>query len=164
MTSMHNGPAWSHRSGQPWLTTWTPELVATAPDPVIGLANYMQQTAGLPFPTLSDLNGMRKVTKEIFEFYPTATWYTMCRVVQYVKAKRRRPTRCTAAINMWREAMAAGYLNELDPAQDQGLIDSINRILETETEPRWRARLMGCLDNEARRLAISDWRTFRAAA
>jgi hypothetical protein len=157
------GPQCSHRAGQAWLTTWTPEKVAEAPDPIVGLANYMQQLLGIGFPTVGDISGIRKVANEIAEHYPGATTNTLCRVVQYAKSRKRRPTKGSQVMGMWRDAMAAGYLNELDPNNDQALIDTIYRILETETEDRWRARLLCCLDNDSRRLAIADWRTFRGS-
>lgn len=157
------GPQCSHRAGQAWLTTWTPDKVAAAPDPIVALGNYMQQLLGIAFPTMSDLAAIRKHTNEIADYYPSATVATLCRVVQYAKSKKRRPTRGAQVMGMWREAMAAGYLNELDPNNDQALIDQIYTILETETDERWRMRLLCCLDNDSRRLAISDWRTFRAS-
>ena len=155
------GPQCSHRAGQAWLTTWTPEKVADAPDPIVALGNYMQQLLGIAFPTIQDISGIRGIANEIAQHYPGATTNTLCRVVQYAKAKRRRPTKGSQVMGMWREAMAAGYLNELDPSNDQALMDTIYRILETEDDQRWRSRLLCCLDNDARRLAISDWRTFR---
>jgi hypothetical protein len=123
----------------------------------------MQQLLGIPFPTIGDLSGIRKIANEIAQNYPGATTNTLCRVVQYAKSKKRRPMKGTQVMGMWREAMSAGYLSELDPNNDQGLIDTIYRILETETEQRWRNRLLCCLDNDSRRLAIADWRTFRAS-
>jgi hypothetical protein len=156
------GPQCSHRAGQSWLTTWTPDKVAAAPDPIVGLANYMQQNLGIAYPTMADLAAIRHHANDIAAYYPAATTYTLCRVVQYVRSKKRRPTRGAQAMGMWREAMAAGYLNELDPNNDQALIDQIYVILETETDERWRRRLLCCADNDSRRLAISDWRTFRA--
>lgn len=162
MTRTKWGPQCSHRTGQAWLTTWTPEKVADAPDPIVALGSYAAQILGIGFPTLSDINGMRRIANEIVDLYPAATTNTLCRVVQYVKAKKRRPSKGSQVLNMWREAMAAGYLTELDGNNDQGLLDTIYRILETETDERWRARLLCCVDNDSRRLAISDWRTFRS--
>ncbi len=156
------GPQCTHRSGQSWLTTWTPDKVAAAPDPIVALASYMQQTLGMAFPTISDIAGIRKVTNEIAAYYPTASVATLCRVVQYVKSKKRRPTKGSQVMNMWREAMAAGFLDELDPNNDQTLMDAIYEILDTETDERWRARLLCCYTNDARRLALADYRTFRA--
>lgn len=137
--------------------------MAAAPDPIVALSNYMQQTLGIAFPSMSDLAGIRKIANEIAKTYPQASTNTLCRVVMYAKSRKRRPTKGSQVMGMWREAMAAGYLNELDPNSDQGLIDSIYRILETETDERWRNRLLCCLDNDSRRLAIADWRTFRAS-
>jgi hypothetical protein len=157
------GPQCSHRAGGAWLTTWTPDRVAEAPDPIVALGNYMQQLLGIAFPTIADISGMRKFANEIHENYPGASVNTLCRVVQYAKAKRRRPTKGSQVMGMWREAMAAGYLSELDPNNDEALMQTIYTILETETEERWRNRLLCCLDNDSRRLAIADWRTFRAS-
>jgi hypothetical protein len=106
---------------------------------------------------------MRRYANEIAEHYPTSSVYTLCRVVQYAKSKKRRPTRGAQVLGFWREAMAAGWLNELDPSNDEILMTQIYRILELETDERWRSRLLSCGDNESRRLAISDWRTFRGS-
>lgn len=157
------GPQCSHRAGAAWLTTWTPDKVAAAPDPIVALGNYMQQTLGIAFPSIQDIAGMRKIANDIAANYPGASTNTLCRVVQYAKSRRRRPMKGSQVMGMWREAMAAGYLSELDPNNDQALMDTIYTILETETDERWRSRLLCCLDNDSRRLAIADWRTFRAS-
>jgi hypothetical protein len=155
------GPQCAHQTGQPWITTWTPDKVAAAPDPVVGLASYAQQVLGIPFPRVSDITAARKHINELFNRYPTADYHTLCRVVRYAKSQRRRFTMLTTVVCLWRDAMGAGKLNELDPSNDFALLEQINRILEIETDERWRTRLLCCLDNDSRRLAISDWRTLR---
>lgn len=106
---------------------------------------------------------MRRIANEIATHYPGATTFTLCHVVKYVKSKKRRPVKGAQALGMWREAMAAGWLDELDPSNDEALMAQIYTILETETDERWRERLLCCFDNDARRLAISEWRTFRGS-
>jgi hypothetical protein len=155
------GPQFAHLSGQSWTTDWTPAKVAAAPDPIVGLAGYAQQTCGIPFPTLSDLSGMRKIANEIYRHYPTADIGTLCRIVQWARNRRRRCRSGSQLLNLWRDAMADGALNELDASNDAALTDTIYRILETEQDQRWRSRLLCCADNDARRIAINDWKTYR---
>lgn len=159
-----SGPDWSHRTGQAFLTTWTPELVAAAPDPVVGLSNYMEQILGVGFPTQKDLLVLRKRIKEIFQHYPAADYHTLCRLVRYNKSIKRRFSRVYTVMDSFREAMAAGWLPELTNATSETAETHIRRILETETDPRWRARLLACRDDSARHHMIECWESSRVPA
>jgi hypothetical protein len=150
------GPDWSHLSGQSWLTTWTPEKVIAAPDPVIGLANYIEQILGVGFPTKKDLLILRVRINEIFAHYPNADYRTMCRIVQFNKRKKRKFARVYTVIDSFREAKMAGWLPELTrPTGD--CKERIARILETETDPDWRARFLTCPDDDSRRFVLNEY-------
>lgn len=157
------GPDWSHLSGQSWLATWTPEKVIAAPDPVIGLANYIEQILGVGFPTKKDLTILRKRINEIFARYPHADYQTMCRIVQFNKRKKRKFTRVYTVIDSFRDAMVAGWLPELTrPGGD--IKARIARILETETCPDWRARFLTCPDDDSRQFVLDEYEGRDAAA
>lgn len=156
------GPDWSHRSGQSWLATWTPDKVIAAPDPVIGLASYIEQILGVGFPTIKDLTILRKRCNEVFAHYPRADYRTMCRLVQYNKQKRRKFARVYTVIDSFREAMKDGWLPELSRSGD--LKERIAGILTSETDPNWRARFLMATDDGARQSALDDYERRNEAA
>jgi hypothetical protein len=156
------GPNWSHRSGQGWVTTWTPDMVVAAPDPLIGFANYIEQVLGVGFPTKKDLLILRARVNELFERYPQATFHTMCNVVRFNKSEKRKFARVYTVVDSFREAMMEGWLPELSRAP-QTLEQRITRILEIETDPRWRARILCCLDDGSRLHVLEQWEASHAA-
>lgn len=159
------GPDWSHLSGQPWgATNWTPEMVLAAPDPVIGLANYIEQLLGVGFPTLKDITILRKRIDEIFAHYPKATYMTMCRVVQYNKKRKRKFTRVYCAVDSFRNAMADGWLPECVWHGDEDLKVRIVDILKVERDPDWRARFICAPDDDSRRFVLNEYEERDAAA
>lgn len=142
-----------------WLTVWTPALVEDAKDKPKAFAEYTQQVMGVPYPTIKDMTILRKKAKEFFKNCPNATWGTLCRVVQWAKARKRRPSRVWMLVDMFREAWSAGYLPELDRAArvDDNVEAGIERALEQEDRPEWRARLLGARGVTARREALTEW-------
>lgn len=154
--AMSYGPDWSHLSGQSWATTsWTPEKVLAAPDPVIALANYIEQALGVGFPTMKDLKILRKRCNEIFDHYPRADYRTMCRVVQYNKKRKRKFARVYTVIDSFREAKMAGFLPELDAQAD--VRARVAEILKTERDPEWRARFLTAPDDGARQFILDEY-------
>jgi hypothetical protein len=153
-----------HRTGGTWLTNWTPEKVATAPDPVVAFAEYAQQRLGVPWPTQKDLNILRAKIGEFFRHYNKVTYYTLCRVVDWCRARRRRFGRVWMVIGEFRNAFAAGALPELEPdATDERVEARITVALTSETQPAWRARLIGAEGRTARTRAVQDWERLRGA-
>lgn len=158
------GPHWSHGGGQSWTTRWTPELVVAAPDPLIGYATYIEQILGVGFPTKKDLIVLRKRVNEIFQHYPQANWFTMCRLVSWLKKKKRKFVRVYCVVDNFREAMAAGALPELTAGATGELRDYIYKLLETETDPVWRKRFLACPDDVSRRAVLERYRNRGPAA
>lgn len=150
-------PVW-HRTGGNWLENWTPDKVANANDPVLAFAAYASQVLGVPFATVKDQQVLRKRIKELFAHYPRADFYTLCRVVQFAKSKRKRFPRVYMVVDEFRQAYKAGVLPELDPDHpDPRVEDKITKILEFETDENWRARLILAAGNEARRAVVIEW-------
>ena len=162
MALLTAGPDWSHRSGQSWLTNWTPEKVAEAPDPIIALSAYIEQALGVAFPTKKDITILRKRVYEILDRYPRADFYTLCKVVAFNRQRRRRFARVYTVVDSFREAMAAGWLPEL--TVETCLKERVQEILTHETDPDWRARLISCPDDEARQVIINEWEQRAKAA
>lgn len=151
------GPNWSHGSGQSWVTAWTPDKVVAAPDPVIGVANYIEYLLGVGFPTKKDLILLRKRINEIFSHYPKANYYTICRIVMFNKRSKRKFARVYTVMDSFRDAMVAGELPELVSHHDESLAVRIGRFLGIETDRRWRSRLLACPDDDARRHVLDEW-------
>lgn len=136
---------------------WTPQLVAEAPDPNLAFANFTQQVLGVPWPTIKDQTILRSRTAEFFEHYPNATWFTLCRVVTWLKAKRKRVPRVWMVVDKFRDCWVDGMLPELDPAEgDVELEVLIESALTEETDESWRRRLI-MTEGPARRAAYDEW-------
>lgn len=142
-----------------WLTQWTPEKVQAADDPPKAFADYCQQTIGTPWPTLKDMIVLRRKIKDFFALYPQCNYVSLCRVAQWARSHKKRPTRAWLIMDMFREAWRDGYLPELDPAErrDENIEDNISTALDEETRPEWRSRLLGARGVEARREAYEEW-------
>lgn len=144
-----------------WLTSWTPEKIATAEDPCAAYAEYLQQTMGIPYPTVKDMAILRKYCKEFFEHYPNADWYTMCRLAAHFRRRKRRFGRVYQVVTEFRDAYQDGALPELDPGfgarSDRDLEALIQDALKTEQRPEWRKRLILAGGVDARREAYEEW-------
>lgn len=152
------------RSGYLWSVTWTPDLVQEATDKPLALAQYIEQRLGVPWPTGKDQLIFRKQVKEFFVHYPDVDYFTLCRLVNWCKSRNRRYGRIIHVIDEFREAWKAGALPELDPQnRDPEVEAAIARALSWENDPTWRRWLMGASGIEARRNALLEWRSVRAA-
>lgn len=154
-----------YRSGGSWLTTWTPQLVSDAPDPVAAFAEYAQQKLGVPWPTANDMRILRKKVTEFFGHYPRLTITTLCRVVDWAKSRRRRFDRVWKVVEAFRYAYKDGFLPELDPAgRDEDVETRIAAALAVETDPNWRRWLIVADGVTARTKTITDWEHERGSA
>lgn len=148
----------SHGTGQGSLTTWTPEMVANAPDPTMAFALYAQQVLGVPFSTVKDLVALRARVQDVFNRCPQATYYTLCRVVVWARQKKIRKPRVYMIVDLVPEAWAARALPELDePVQDRRVEQGIADALSVENDPSWRRRLIGAMGTTSRSRVLNDW-------
>jgi hypothetical protein len=145
-----------------WLGIIRPEQVV---DPET-FATYAQQTLGCPYPPLRDMILLRTKIKEFFAEKPQADYYTLCRIVQWAKANKRRPAAVWKIPPMWAWAWEDNALPELDPDQlkDKDLERRIALALEVETDPAWRRRLIGSESVEKRREVYDSWKAAKKAA
>lgn len=140
------------------LIVWTPAKVQNADDKPRAYAEYLQQTMGVPWPTAKDLVILRRKIKEVFENYPQADYYTLCRLAAWCKSRRKRYSRVWMVVETLRDAWAAGALPELDPeGEDKELEEKIAEALKTEEREGWRRRLMGASGRTARKEAYEEW-------
>lgn len=145
----------------PILCTWTPDLVQAAPDPTRAFAEYIQQTLGVPWPTVRDMAILRKKCNDFFDHYPNLDYRTLCRVVIYCRNRKRRPARMWMVVEEFRKAWSSGALPELEPStqQDDGLEEKIIAAIQTEQDPVWRRRLMLAQGVAARQEVYQSWVT-----
>lgn len=141
---------------------WTPELVAAAEDPNEAFSLYCQQQLGVPWPTVKDKTIMKKKINDLFATTPQADWFTLCRTVQYCKSRRRRFERVWMVVEMVREAYGKGLLPELAVTEDEAAFEAeVEKALEVEDRPDWRARLLGARSSTARRSTLEEWKLSR---
>lgn len=143
------------------LRTWTPELVNADPDPNRAFAEYCQQTLGIPWPTKQDMAILRKKTREFFKQYPHCNWHTLCRVVVFLRGKKRRPARVWMCVDEYRKAWSHGVIPEINENRhtNEHIEANIAHALEIETDEVWRRRLMLAQGAITRREVYAEWLT-----
>lgn len=145
----------------PVLRTHTPDTVEAAEDQAAAFAEYVQQTMGVPWPTIRDMSILRKKIKDFFALYPTADYRTLCRVVGFMRSRRRRVPRTWMVVDEFRKAWAAGQLPELDPGycSNPSLDAAIAEALTVEQDPAWRRRLLLAQDPASRQEVYASWQS-----
>lgn len=123
-------------------------------------AEYCQQKAGIPYPGYRQMPALRKTLATFFEQNPKFSYPMLCRVVDWVRARKRRVPHAHMVPSMFRYAWADGYLPELDPSEqvDDRVEAAIKAALVVETDPDWRRRLLGSRGLRARREVLEAWR------
>ena len=128
----------------------------------LSFAAFAQQRLGTPYPTGKAIATLNKSLNEFFEHYPTADFYTMCRVVEWAKQKKKRYPQVYQLVYAFRYAYADGYLPELDPnveQPDESLEAKIEAALKVEKDDEWRRRLMIARGVKARTEVFEAWRS-----
>lgn len=120
-------------------------------------ATYAHQRLGCPASTIKDITILRKQVKEFFAKNEQATWATMCNVVDWAKARKKRPHSVYVLVAWAKFAFADGYLPDLIPTnRDPELETLIEAALEVETDPHWRERLFTSY-GPGRRVVYEEW-------
>jgi crossover junction endodeoxyribonuclease RusA len=139
----------------------TPEMVSKGtsyPKQLRLFGRYCQQTVGTPMPMEKEWAALARRVKAFFIEYPTADWYTLCRVAQWCKSHKVRPRTAVGLVGCFRSAWADGQLPELDPQHvDLEVERRIERALEVEENEQWRNRLFLARGVEARRKLADQW-------
>lgn len=122
----------------------TPQMVNESDDPAKLFCEYAQQRIGIPRATARDVMAVKKKAKLFFEEYPHTNWTTLCKVVVWMVANKRRVPNVHGVIDNYRYAWAKGQLPELDPAnmEDPEADHLIREALKIETDELWRRRLI----------------------
>lgn len=130
----------------------------------MSFAAYAQQKLGTPYPTGKSIAMLKKSLNEFFEHYPQADYLTMCRVVEWARAKKKRYPHANQLVYAFRYAYADGYLPELDPnteVVDEDLEAQIEAALRDERDEGWRHRLITAAGPTARREVFEAWHEYR---
>lgn len=127
-------------------------------------ANFIQQELGTPYPSTKTLPMLSRNCKDFFEQYPQANWMTLVRVVEFCRARKKRPAHAHGVLGQVRYAYSAGFLPELSPRDqvDSDLEERIAEALQSEQDEQWRHRLLASSGIEARRQVYVAWRDDRA--
>lgn len=106
---------------------------------------YARQHLGCAHPTGKDLGAMKKAIKAFWAAYPSATWLTLVKTVDHAQARKRRFAHIQGVVAWHKYALEDGCLPELDPtvAAYHDIDVLIQKAMEAETDPDWRARLFG---------------------
>jgi len=80
-------------------------------------AMFVQQKLGTPYPTMKEMNILRKYLKEFFTTYPDLNYSVLVKIVDWCKAKKRRPAHSYQVITYLRYAWRDGAIPDLDPDQ-----------------------------------------------
>lgn len=126
---------------------------------------YCNQMLGTKWlSTVKDLIALGKELKDFFAARPQATYGTLLRTVDWMRAKKKRVCYAKAVIKFVNMAYVDGMLPELDVtyvARDDTLEGRIERALEVEVDASWRRMLVGCDGVENRRNVYAGWVTYR---
>ena len=154
--------AHSHDTGQGWLGRLSPERVANAPDPITAFDRYAQQVTGVPWGTSKDIATLRRKIKVVFERYPQANYYSLCRVLHWANGKDIRRPRSYMYVDLFRDCWAAKGLPELnEPAPNPHIEQRMYEALRVEQDPSWRRRLIGAVGFASRNRVLNDWTAAR---
>lgn len=110
-------------------------------------STYSHQMLGTKKVTPKEFPGFVAQIGRFFKERPRATWATLVRTIDYMRAKRRRVCYPTAVLKFVNMAYTDGFLPELDVTsceRDDDLEVLINKALTVETNPGWRRMLEGC--------------------
>lgn len=142
------------------MRNWTPEAVQNHKDPAWAFAEYCAQTAGIPWPNDGDLGKLKIEVRKFFYRYPQCDWYTMCRIVRWMTARKIRVPRLWMVVDFHREAWSKGGLPELDPGYEKPdpVVDQmIQCAIKIETDEQWLDRLMLAQSPTAKQKVYSAW-------
>lgn len=145
---------------------WTPVMVNEADDPYYAFCEYAKQTLGVPHPSRTGMAALRRKCKVFFKEYPHTDWYTLCRVVGWMAANKRRVPDVFMIVDNYRYAWAKGALPELDPRnmEDPEADAMISQALSVETDERWRRRLLLAQAPHEKREVYASWQEEAAMA
>jgi len=122
-----------------------------------GLARYIQQITGTPWPTLEDMILLKKKCKEFFELYPHVDYVTLCHVANWAKRKKKRFSNVWKCVDAYRWAWEDGAIPEIANNCDRQTERLIGDALSVETDELWRNALISTEDGNVRKDLVERW-------
>lgn len=131
-------------------------------------ARYCSQQTGTPYPTGKQIAILRKNIKELFEQYPSMDYHSLCRIVEWSKAKHKRYATPGGMLGggmrfAWRD----GYLPEcspgwvpLDPETEDNIAVAVQKEMYDDAapaDPSWLHRLANSRGNAQRKGVYEQW-------
>ncbi len=120
--------------------------------------NWANATYGAPHPTSKDFATLNRKARELFANEPGTDWQTLVQVVKWCAARKKRCARIWSYVDQYRNAWADHAFDA--PVVGGSIEDRISKILDVETDPLWRSRLMKSA-GEHRETVLEEWMTHR---
>src|SRR5690606_16911809 len=145
---------------------WVDQLSASDVVDANSFAQYCQQETGIPLLRGRKIIALRKEIKIFFDTYPHATYFTLCRLVDWAKAKKKRYADASNLLSKgFRLAWVDGYLPELDPNYmpiDTDLEEKIEKAIAVETNQIWLRKLVIAKGGSSAQEVYESWRNYRS--
>jgi hypothetical protein len=133
-----------------FLKTLTPDDV----DDAKTYASFVQQKLGVPC-SGNNLAVLRKKSKEVFEKYPGCDWKTLCQLVDWARARKKRPPSAWHLVSWFPYAWADHWIELPDPGSH--VDEKLERALQVENDPSWRRKIALAVGQKSREEVYSLW-------
>jgi hypothetical protein len=124
------------------------------------LMEYIRQSFGCPVMS-RDIVAFRTNAKEFFENNPDLTVADMAVVVDWCRAKQKRPRTLSGIFYFTKDAFAAKVLANRSRSHSERVNDEFYDALSSETDVEWRNWLLAAPTMAARREKLAIWREQR---
>lgn len=124
------------------------------------LMEYVRQSFGCPV-TTRDMVAFRTNAKTFFDKNPQLTVTDMVTVVDWCRAKKKRPRTLSGIFHFTKDAFASKVLANRGRSEAERLNDAFYAALEAERDPEWRDWLMTAPTMAARRTKLGQWKEQR---
>lgn len=128
------------------------------------LQQYIEQQLGVGYVTMKDQAIYRRKVKDCFEHDERITWETMVKTVQWAKTRRKRYSRLHQVVEAVRYAYEDGHLPELDNDVETLLDQQIREVLQSESDPDWRRKLLVAQGETAKTAMLAMWRRYQESS
>lgn len=121
---------------------------------------YVRQSFGCPI-TTRDMVAFRTNAKTFFDNNPQLTLNDMVQVVDWCRAKKKRPRTLSGIFHFTKDAFGSKVLSNRGRTEAERLNDEFYDALEVEQDPEWRNWLMTAPTMSARRQKLAVWKEQR---
>lgn len=117
-------------------------------------AAYVQQKIGAPCAG-REIAALRRTTKKFFAEHPQADWGTLCQLVDWARAKKKRPPTAARLVSWFPYAWSDGYISLPDPGAQ--VDENLERALTQEPDPSWRRKIALAVGQSNREEVYDSW-------